>query len=174
MATKGNGTREDPWLLKTPPGSSEFTASATRHSIRPRSSSRSVRPSSGTTCAAWMICTRCSKSTATGCCWGRRRAETCGRWHRRGVGPLEREPDRRMVRPQEGLARPVRDVRAAGDGGARAGRGRAQPPEQPDALALAARSSSRRPPAVRGRRAAARRGALRIYEVVQSGRARLS
>jgi len=26
MATKGNGTREDPWLLKTPPGSSEFTA----------------------------------------------------------------------------------------------------------------------------------------------------
>ena len=23
---KGNGTREDPWLLKTPPGSSEFTA----------------------------------------------------------------------------------------------------------------------------------------------------
>ena len=26
MATKVNGTREDPWLLKTPPGSSEFTA----------------------------------------------------------------------------------------------------------------------------------------------------
>jgi len=26
MATKGNGTREDPWLLKTPTGSSEFTA----------------------------------------------------------------------------------------------------------------------------------------------------
>jgi hypothetical protein len=26
MAMKGNGTREDPWLLKTPPGSSEFTA----------------------------------------------------------------------------------------------------------------------------------------------------
>jgi len=26
MATKGNGTREDPWLLKTPPASSEFTA----------------------------------------------------------------------------------------------------------------------------------------------------
>ncbi len=25
MATKGNGTREDPWVLKTPPGSSEFT-----------------------------------------------------------------------------------------------------------------------------------------------------
>jgi hypothetical protein len=25
-ATKGNGTREDPWVLKTPPGSSEFTA----------------------------------------------------------------------------------------------------------------------------------------------------
>jgi hypothetical protein len=23
---KGNGTREDPWVLKTPPGSSEFTA----------------------------------------------------------------------------------------------------------------------------------------------------
>ena len=23
---KGNGSREDPWLLKTPPGSSEFTA----------------------------------------------------------------------------------------------------------------------------------------------------
>ena len=26
MATKGNGTLEDPWLLKTLPGSSEFTA----------------------------------------------------------------------------------------------------------------------------------------------------
>ena len=26
MATKGNGTKDNPWILKTPPGTSEFTA----------------------------------------------------------------------------------------------------------------------------------------------------
>lgn len=25
MAARGSGTREDPWVLKTPPGSSEYT-----------------------------------------------------------------------------------------------------------------------------------------------------
>ena len=26
LATKGNGTKDNPWILKTPPGTSEFTA----------------------------------------------------------------------------------------------------------------------------------------------------
>ena len=44
-----------------------------------------------------------------------------------------REPRRRLVRLEEGTARPLRHVCAAGDGGARSRRSRAQRQEQPHA-----------------------------------------
>ena len=40
---KGMGTREDPWLLKTPPGTSEYQMCRTRRPTRRRSCARSGR-----------------------------------------------------------------------------------------------------------------------------------
>ena len=42
-----------------------------------------------------------------------------GRGHRRGLGPLVRQPGRRVVRAEEGPAGTVRELRPAGDGGPR-------------------------------------------------------
>ncbi len=96
---------------------------------------------------------------------------------------------RRVVRAQEGLARPVRHVRPAADGTARPGGGRTQRPEQPDARTLTpfgndegprpcGRGPSRRSPdgirtratALRGRRARPlHNGAVRTREAYRAG-----
>ena len=80
----------------------------------------------------------------------RRRAEAGQGRHGRGVGPLAGQPGRRLVRAEEGPARPLRHVRAAAAGAPRPGRGRAQPARQPDArdlIAAATRAPARPRPA---------------------------
>ena len=106
----------------------------TKRPIRRRSSCRSARRSFAITCAAstilhamltkngdWMLLGSADeqKPAADGTveAWGRSSAQS-------GQG---------LVRPQEGAARALRDVRPAGARGARPRGGRAQPEEQPDA-----------------------------------------
>ena len=62
----------------------------------------------------------------------------------RGVGSLAGQPDRWLVRAEEGPARPVRRVHAAAARGARAGRGHPRREEQPDARDLSQRPSGAR------------------------------
>ena len=45
----GAGTKDDPWQLTTPPGSSAYTMYRDERPTRPRSSARSARPSFATT-----------------------------------------------------------------------------------------------------------------------------
>src|SRR5262249_7422278 len=88
----------------------------------------------------------------------RRRAKAGRGRHRRGLGALAEEPGRRLVWAEEGVAGPLRELRAARDGGARARRGGARAEETPDAgdvPTASAAASSRRRPAWRARRSAA-------------------
>ena len=79
----------------------------------------------------------------------RGRAEAGARGHGRGVGPVRVEPARRLVRPEEGPARPVRRVHAAAPRGARPGRGHPRRQEQPDAGHADDGRCPRRRPAIR-------------------------
>ena len=80
MAT-GTGTKEDPWVLQTPPGTSDYRMWRDEPMIRRRSLPGRRRPSSSTTREPSTTSTRCSRPTATGC---------------RSVAPMSRS------RPQEG------------------------------------------------------------------------
>ena len=97
------GTKDDPWVLKTPPGSSEYTMYRDERPIRQRWCARSGRRPCATTCAPSTICMPGSSRRVTGCRWGGRRAE----------GPRPTAPSRR------GVARPT-TLSAGGTGCARA------------------------------------------------------
>ena len=133
----GSGTPDDPWILKTPRGRRSSRCIATRPPTRPPSCAWSARPELRYHLRCiddlhamlkahgdWMPLGSADeqKPAAEGTveAWGRAR----------------RQSGRRLVRPQEGPARPVRDVRATGARGAGPGRGRAQPAQQPDARDL--------------------------------------
>ena len=136
-AVKGKGTREDPWLLTTPPGGSEYQAfrdetldppalvamvgkTEVRYHLRCLDDLHAMLKAHGD----WMPLGNADeqKPAADG---------TVEAWARSA-----REPGRRVVRAQEGIARPVRELRAAGARGARSGRGRAPAAEQPHARDL--------------------------------------
>ena len=74
----------------------------------------------------------------------RRRAEARHGGHRRGVGPLGRQPGRRLVRPAQGLPGPLRDVPAAAAGAARPGRAHPRRPQQQGPRAVASLEHGRR------------------------------
>ena len=116
----GSGTAEDPWKLKTPPLSSEYTiyrddaadpallvcqVGGTRLTYL----ARAIDDLHEMLVAA----RRLDAARRSG------RAEGCRSRHGRGVGAFGRQPGRRLVRPEEGAARTVRDVPAAAAGSAR-------------------------------------------------------
>jgi hypothetical protein len=136
----GTGTAEDPWVLKTPPGTSDYVMWRDDQADPP-----TLVCQVGSTKLGYQL--RCIEDLhemlrergdrmdlGAG-----RRAETSQGRHRRGVGALPRQPGRRLVWHQEGPSRSIRDVRPAAPRSAGAGRARAQRPEQPDASALGAR-----------------------------------
>ena len=59
MGAKGSGTEQDPWVLKTPPGTSEYQMWRDGEPIRRRSCVRWARPGSATSSGASRTCTRC-------------------------------------------------------------------------------------------------------------------
>ena len=66
IVTYGSGTKDDPWLLKTPSLSSEYRAWREPEADPPRSSSRSARRASRTVCRQSTTWLECSRSGATG------------------------------------------------------------------------------------------------------------
>jgi len=114
----GSGTKQSPWLLKTPSGSSEYqmyrdeslsppalvcTVGKTvlRYDLRCLDDLHAMLTKHG----AWMSLGSADET------------EAGGGGHRRSLGPLVEEPGRRLVWAQERLARPVWNVRSAADGG---------------------------------------------------------
>ena len=57
--TAGSGMADDPWILTTPPGKSEFEAWRDEESDPPALVVQAARRNCGTGCAALTICTRC-------------------------------------------------------------------------------------------------------------------
>ena len=146
MAT-GAGTKDDPWVLKTPPGHVRLH-DVPRRGGRPADDRLPGRrdEAAATTPGRSRTCTRCSRRTATGCRSAATDEQkpapegTVEAW-----GRSESQPGRRLVRAEEGPARPVRRLHAAAPRGARAGRGHPRREEQQDAGDL------RRCPTMRGR-----------------------
>ncbi len=133
----GSGTASDPWILTTPPGKSEFEAWRDEDSDPP-----ALVVQVGTTQLRYRL--RCiddlhamlkergdwmplgnadEQKPAAG--------DTVEGWGRSPANPVGW-----LVRAEEGAARPVRELRPAGPGGAGARRGRAWRPQQPDARPL--------------------------------------
>ena len=118
----GDGTAESPWVLTTPSGGSEYTAYRDETADPPalvvqvgktqlryhlRVHRRSARHARG--------------ARRLGAARERRRAEAGGGRDGRGLGARRRQPGRRLVRAEEGTARSVRQLRAAGAGGSSGG-----------------------------------------------------
>ena len=133
-SASGDGTRESPWNLTTPSGSSSYQMYRDEAADPPV-----IVCVVGTTTLGYQL--RClddlhAMLKAHGDWMPLGSADEqkpAGRGHRRGLGPLRRQPGRRLVRHEEGAPRTVRDVHPAAHGGPRARRGRAQPAQQPDA-----------------------------------------
>ena len=109
MTAAGSGTEADPWVLTTPPGKSEFEAWRDEQSDPP-----SLVVQVGTTQLRYQL--RCIddlhamlKDQGDWVPLGNadEQKAAAGR-HGRGLGPLGRQPGRRLVRDEEGPARPVR------------------------------------------------------------------
>ena len=126
----GTGTAEDPWVLKTPPGTSEYTMWRDEQADPP-----TLVCQVGSTKLGYQL--RCIEDLHE---MLRERSDwmDLGAADERGVGALTRQPGRRLVRHQEGTSRSIRDVRSTLARSAGAGRARAQRAEQPDAIALRA------------------------------------
>ena len=148
----GSGTKEDPWQLKTPPGTSEYTmwlddtadppvivcqvgGTQLKYDKRAIDELHAMLKAHGD----WMPLggTDEQKEAPEGTveAWGRSASN----------------PSRRLVRPQEGPARPIRRLHAAADGSARPGRAHARRQEQQDAGQVAAflwQTRSKKPAAI--------------------------
>ena len=144
-----SGTPDDPWVLKTPSLQSEYTAhrdpdadppalvvqvgkTEVRYHLRCIEDLHAMLTEQGD----WVPLGNADEQKEA-------KEGTVEAWAR-----SPDEPGRRLVRPQEGAARPLRQLRAAGARGARPRRGRAQRPRQPHAGALSLRR--RRPRSPRG------------------------
>src|SRR3989304_4330698 len=136
-SVKGTGTREKPWVLKTPLGTSEFQvyrdeaanppalvcrvgSTELRYQLRCLTDLQAMLKAHGD----WMDLGGADEQ---------KHAEDGEGRDRGGGGAPARQPRPRLVRPEEGAERSLRSVRSAGDGGARSRGGRAQSEEQPDA-----------------------------------------
>src|SRR5438132_12221538 len=113
---KGSGTRQTPWVLKTPPGTSEFQAFRD-----PALDPPALVVTVGKTKLRYQL--RCLddlhamlKKRGDWMALGSRRTEAHRRGHGRSLGSIAEEPGRRLVRPEEGIAWTLRDVRAPGHG----------------------------------------------------------
>ena len=121
---RGTGTPSDPWQLTTPPGKSEFEAyrdpdanppalvvqvggTQLRYHLRCIEDLHTMLKAHGT----WMPLGNADEQKDA-------KPGTVEAWGRSADNPVEG-----LVRVQEGLARPVRQLRAAGARGARPGRG---------------------------------------------------
>ena len=130
----GAGTREEPWVLKTPSGQSEYLAfrdealdppalvvqvgkTELRYHLRCLDDLHAMLTASGDWVPLGSADEQKPAAEGTVEAWGARR----------------RQPGRRLVRTEEGSARPLRQLRPARAGGARPGRGGAQPAQQPHA-----------------------------------------
>src|SRR5205807_432843 len=135
--SQGSGTRQSPWVLKTPPGTSDFEAyrdeaadpaalivqvgkTEVRYQLRGLDDLHKMLKQHGD----WMALGSADeqKPAAEG---------TVEAWARSPKNPVGR-----LVWTEKGLARPLRDVRAAGHGSDGARRGRAPTEEQPNASSL--------------------------------------
>ena len=129
----GSGTKEDPWQLKTPPGTSEYTmyrddtadpplivcnvgSTKLTYLARAIDDLHAMLKAHGD----WMDLGAADEQ----------KAHHAG--HGRGLGSRGGQPRRRLVRPAQGLPRPFRDVHAAADGSARPGRADARRAQQQD------------------------------------------
>ena len=136
MAT-GSGTREDPWQLKTPPGTSDYTmyrdeaadppaivcqvgSTTLKYHLSAIDDLHAMLKAHGDWMDLGAADEQKDAKPGTVEAWGRDRVE----------------PGRRLVRAAQGLPRPVRDVHAAAARGARPGRADARRQEQPDARDL--------------------------------------
>src|SRR3954454_24029994 len=114
MDVEGTGTAADPWILTTPPGGSEFEAFRD-----PGSDPPSLVVQVGATQLRYRL--SCIDDLHA-------MLRERGDWMplgnadeqkeatpdtRRGMGARHRQPGRRLVRPQEGPSRPLRELRAA-------------------------------------------------------------
>ena len=130
------GTPDQPWTLKTPPGKSEYTAyrdpaadppalvvtvgtTELRYHLRAIDDLQAMLAAEGD----WVALGSTDEGKEPP-------PDSVEAWARGG------QPGRRLVRPAEGPARALRQLRAAGAGGARACRGRAQSAQQPHARRL--------------------------------------
>ena len=120
------GTKDDPWVLATPPGSSEYTMYRDEDADPPALVCQvgSDHPRA-TTCGPSRICTRWLLARSDWVPLGRRtRRRSLGRGYRRGVGSVTGQSGRRLVRPAEGVPGPLRHVPAPRSSrGPRPGRG---------------------------------------------------
>jgi len=122
------GTRDDPWELSTPPRTSTYTMWADETADPPTLFCQvgSTQLRYQLRCLddlhAWLVEQGDWVELGT--------AKACQGGHGRGVGPLRRQSGRRMVRPPQGLSRPLRDVRPATPRGSRQGRAHPRPAQQ--------------------------------------------
>ena len=136
----GSGTKDDPWQLKTPPGTSDYTIYLDDAADPPQlvcqvgSTRLGYQAQAIDDLHAWLKeqgdwvplgAADESKDAAPGTveAWGRSADNPVGGWYG----------------DSEGLSRPIRDVHPTAARGARAGRSRAQPAQQPHAGDLSAR-----------------------------------
>ena len=135
--TAGQGTPESPWTLTTPSGGSQYTAyrdesreppalvvqvgkTQLQYDLRCLDDLHAMLVERGD----WVPLGNADEQKTAA-------AGTVESWAR-----ADGQSGRRLVRAQEGLARTLRQLRAARDGSAGARRGRAQRAEQPDARAI--------------------------------------
>jgi len=69
VPVRGSGTREDPWVLTTPSGSSEYQMYRDESADPPALVCVVGTTVLGIDCEPSTTCTRCSRSAATGCFW---------------------------------------------------------------------------------------------------------
>jgi hypothetical protein len=118
-----SGTKHDPWVLKTPPGTSEYTMYRDEQADPP-----TLICQVGSTTLRYhlrVIDDLHAWLTEQGD-WvplGAADEETRHAGDSRGMGAIAGQPDRRLVWPARWLPRPGRDVRSAATGSARPGRG---------------------------------------------------
>ncbi len=120
-ATYGNGTQADPWILKTPPLTSDFQAWRDEAAATP-----ALIVQVGSTRLSYHL--RCLedlpamlRARRLGRTRKRRRRQTRQGRVRGGLGPCPRQSCRRLLRSTERLSRPFRQLRHAGLGIARVG-----------------------------------------------------
>ena len=139
MTAIGSGTKDDPWQLRTPPGTSDYAMYRDEEHDPPR-----LVCVVGSTTLYYDL--RAIDDLAA-------MLKQAGDWIPLGSadenkpakdgtveawGRSESQPGRRLVRPAQGLSRPIRHVPSATAGGARSGRVRTPAAQQSHAGQLAA------------------------------------